>query len=116
MKLNRVVGGTAIFILAVLCFLSGMLLERNTAALEILTIETRVVNHPDYYNSINYRGSITVDQALEYIRECRYWHVEWLTWQEKYGDNTTASSAGGIEWHRKWVERYEQVITLLTRK
>lgn len=114
MKLIHVAKGTAILSLSILLFLSGMLLEKNTAVLEILTVNTSVVNHPDYYNSINYRGPITVDQALEYMREARYWHMEWVRWKQEYGKDIP-DGAGDLDFHLKWIERYDQIITLLVR-
>ena len=65
MKLNQVVVGTIILSLAALCFLGGMLLERTSVALEILTTDTTEVNHPDNSENATDNFSIEIGKKIK---------------------------------------------------
>jgi hypothetical protein len=52
------------------------------------------------------------ERAISSIEKCRDIHEKWIT----YIANTPGcdtKNAGGTEWHQEWVERYDQVLTVL---
>jgi len=78
------------------------------------------VRLPDSYYIRTYPDPITVDEAIAYLNEARYSH-------QVIADNGPVPSSaikvnglsvqiGGINYHLRWVERYQQIINLLEKK
>ena len=51
------------------------------------------------------------ERTIEYIRECRAIHADWIDLLKK-GKMTREEIrvGGGVTWHRKWVKRYDAVL------
>lgn len=58
------------------------------------------------------------EQAIAIIEDSRRTHREWLTWQETtpdWRDQVKPESPGGPEHHRKAIEEYDLVLSVLRR-
>ena len=48
-------------------------------------------------------------RAIRYIEECRDIHVQWAARPNR----DIPDAAGDRAWHRKWVRRYDHVLSVL---
>lgn len=59
------------------------------------------------------------DRAIAIIEDSRRTHAEWLTWQEAnpgWRAQVGPESPGGPEHHRKAIEEYDLVLSVLRRE
>ena len=76
---------------------------------------TVVVVPTDHLVTSSGNTSITVEQALSYIRECRYTH-QYIVDKTDEGSmfwSSEEDKAYNLEHHKKWVKRYDQLRDLI---